>query len=87
MNSFPSAADRDAAKRAALQRDETLVAADFTFKTRNLSTAEKAAAVAALAALRTAENKLLKKRERIERDPWRRSQRAQRRIEEFFDGT
>lgn len=83
---FPSAAARDAARRAQAQRDDTIYANEFTFVTSGLSTTEKAATVAALTALRTAETALVKKRERVDREPWRRSQRAQRRIENFFDG-
>lgn len=83
---YPSAADRDAAKRASAQQDDVLKEAEYTFLTRNLSDTEKAAAIAALTAVRTEETRMVKRVARIERQPWRRSQRTPRRIEEFLDG-
>ncbi|MDO4241366.1 MAG: hypothetical protein Q4C71_02400 [Microbacteriaceae bacterium] len=82
----PSAADRDAAKRAEMDGEEVLTADDFVFRTRQVSDWERAAAIAALTALRVEETHCVKRVERVERQPWRRSQRTPRRIEEFLDG-
>ncbi len=85
----PSAAERDAAKRAGQQADSTVSTNKFNFLTRNLSSHEKAAVVAVLTVLtaaRAEEAGRIKKVARIELQPWRRSQRALRQITEFLDG-
>lgn len=86
-SSPPSAAERDAAKRAALQEaDGAVAAADFRFVTRNVTETERAAVVAVLTAVRREDSGRVKRRERVERQPWRRSQRALRQITEYLDG-
>ncbi|WP_166986937.1 hypothetical protein [Canibacter zhoujuaniae] len=79
----PSAADRDAAKRSELSVDDAVHAAEFEFVTRNLSVHEKVAVVAALHTLRSEESGRVRHRARIEREPWRRSQRKVRNMEDF----
>ncbi|MBT1018036.1 hypothetical protein KJY77_02620 [Canibacter sp. lx-72] len=85
-NAPQSAFERDAAKRAANPADNTLKAADFTFRTPGVSAIEQAAIVAVLVSARGEEMGRVRRVARIERQPWRRSQRIPRQITEFLDG-
>ncbi len=73
----PDAAARDAAKREESPHpDPALHSEGFTFATRHLSDAEKAAVVAVLMAVRAEETERVRRVERRERNPWARSQRV-----------
>ncbi len=73
----PDAAARDAAKRAEAGTIEPVLSEDgFRFHTRNLSEEERAAVIAVLTKVRAEETERVRRVERREREPWRRSQRV-----------
>ncbi|MFV0432966.1 MAG: hypothetical protein ACK5LO_03130 [Leucobacter sp.] len=73
----PDAAARDAAKRDAIgEHDDVVHGEDITFVTRRVSDEERAAAIAVLTAVRTAESQQRKRVARRDREPWARSQRV-----------
>ena len=80
----PGALARDAARRQLIETDDTVSGDDFVFVTKQVSPTEKAAVIAVLTAERTEETQRVKHVERIEREPWRRSQRTPRRIEDLL---
>lgn len=79
------AAARDALRRAHLEDANVLSDADFQFVTPKVSSLEKAAIIAVLTSVRSEETKRVKHVERIERQPWRRSQRLHRSIGDLLD--
>ncbi|WP_233569245.1 hypothetical protein [Leucobacter sp. OH1287] len=80
----PGALARDEARRQLIETDDTVSGDDFVFVTKQVSATEKAAVIAVLTAERTEETQRVKHVERIEREPWRRSQRTPRRIEDLL---
>lgn len=73
----PDAAARDAEKRRRVGvDDESLSDQGFEFITRGVDDLEKAAAIAVLTRMRAEETERVRRVERREHEPWRRSQRV-----------
>ncbi len=73
----PDAAARDAAKRQGVgAHEQPLTSDDFTFVTRGVSDAEKAAVIAVVTQVRLEETQRVRRIERREHQPWARSQRV-----------
>lgn len=71
----PDAAARDAARREAIEQDDTLRGEDIEFHTRHVTPWERAAVIATLTQVRSEETSRKKRVKRREREPWARSQR------------
>lgn len=73
----PDAAARDAAKREEAGVDTAVLSDEgFTFVTRGVSDAEKAAVIGVLTQVRSEETHRVRRVERREHQPWARSQRV-----------
>ncbi len=73
----PDAAERDAAKREeAGVLEHALSDEGFRFHTRTVSDEEQAAVIAVLSQVRAEETQRVRRVERREHEPWRRSQRV-----------
>lgn len=73
----PDASARDAARRESVgDADDLIRGDDFRFVTRGVSPEEKAAVIAVLTEVRAEETARVKRIERIEHQPWARSQRV-----------